>query len=1463
VGSRGGRTGAVGSDYYNDESPDVILPTPPPGGARGGGARRGSGNARSNSGRGASGAGAAKGGAGSGSGGGRGRAAGSGRSGGSAGGQVGAGRSGKGSARGGTSARGKASGRAGQTGRTGQKGRQGKGSAGKKAASQPTSNLLIVLTGWLFRAIAMVWLLVAGLVGGIVRRFGRNARDLHPDHKRDGLGLVFLGLAIVFAAAVWARMGNLAFEGIYTLTSSLLGEGAFTVPIMFGLVGWRFMRHPDRNAALPPAEIGWTALLAGVLGLLHIAKGVPTLSHLGGGWPAVRTAGGLVGMAVSWPLDKGLTAWVATPLLGLVAAYGLLVITGTPVRDVPERLKEFRALFGYPVDEWNDQAFQGDEDDEDDEAQVEGGKRRGEINRGAIRLKGSLESGDQRKPYDPQVLVKGAGASAARPEARIGEGLLEDLGFTTEQDTAPAAAAPPAAFQPAEPEPAPPAPPAAVRVLPPTPVLPGEQLTLSGAAAGSYTLPPAGALREGTPHKARTKANDKVVADLQDVFEQFKVDATVAGFTRGPTVTRYEIELDPGVKVERVTALAKNIAYAVKSAEVRILPVIPGKSAIGVEIPNADKEIVSLGDILRSDAAVADHHSMVVGLGKDVEGKTVLANLAKMPHVLVAGATGSGKALALDTPIPTPRGWTTMGEVRVGDEVFDEHGAPCTITAATPVMYGRPCYEVEFSDGTVIVADAEHLWRTSTVAGRQQRGRRLTGITYWPAADVSRLADRAAQVLREPDRPVSTSEVLADVGAKFRNVLYAAIKDVPKKGRQVRQSYRRAGREVRFWVQGYSSHDVYTALVDRVTAPARSGQIREIDADPVTTEQIAASLRRHGRLNHSVALSGPLDYPERELPVAPYTFGCWLGDGRTGGADITSADKEILDQIRADGLLVTHHASTQLQYTIWNRPERERRIAEALRLAEQGMSVEKAAAHAGVGLSATLRAADGRFPQGRRGTFTPSSAPRARYRTLRETFREVGTKHIPGAYLHASIAQRRALLAGLLDTDGYCTPDGAVEFAVTNERLARDTLELVIGLGYKATLRTKPCRGRSEETSTVYTVAFTPHEPVFRLSRKRARQPEVRPTSTARWRYIVDVRPVESVPVRCIAVSSPSHLYLASRACIPTHNSVCLNGLITSVLMRATPDEVKMILIDPKRVELSIYEGIPHLMTPIITSPKKAAEALEWVVGEMETRYDDLAAFGFRHVDDFNKAVRAGKITLPPGSERELRPYPYLVAVVDELADLMMVAPRDVEDSIVRITQLARAAGIHLVIATQRPSVDVVTGLIKANVPSRLAFATSSLADSRVILDQPGAEKLVGQGDALFLPMGASKPLRLQNAFVSEKEIRDVVEHCKQQQQVEYRQDVAAAPEKTREIDGEIGDDLELLIAAAELIITSQFGSTSMLQRKLRVGFAKAGRLMDLLESRGIVGPSEGSKARDVLKRPDDLDEVLTSLRGG
>jgi DNA segregation ATPase FtsK/SpoIIIE, S-DNA-T family len=844
------------------------------------------------------------------------------------------------------------------------KGRGGKGTGAKGRPSAPPPDPVVILIGWVGRAIAAAWMAVAGTLGFAARGIGRGARDLDPHHRRDGLGLLTLGVAIVLGAALWARMDNAVGRAIHAVAVDAFGSLSWVFPVLAVLLAWRFLRHPDRNSETVRAGIGWTALLLGVLGLIHIAKGTP---HPSDGARAIHLAGGYLGYAVAGPLASAVTPWVAAPLLALLAAFGLLVISGTPLHRVPERLAELREMFGHgrPYAEYDDDDLDIDEDYAAGTGAVR--RARGQIAR-QIRLRPAIEAGEHVKPYDTPLLEPDAKrakqAAGRRPDGA--DGLMEALAFDAHDDDPEVPEAP---ARPAAPPPEPAVPAFAVPA-PSAPLRNPEQLTLSAGDAVAYTLPPTALLRPGSAPKARTRANDIVVAALTEVLEQFLVDAQVTGFTRGPTVTRYEIELGPAVKVERVTALSKNISYAVKSADVRIISPIPGKSAIGVEIPNTDKEVVSLGDVLKSQVAIGDHHPMVVGLGKDVEGHVLVANLAKMPHVLIAGATGAGK-------------------------------------------------------------------------------------------------------------------------------------------------------------------------------------------------------------------------------------------------------------------------------------------------------------------------------------------------------------------------------------------------------------------------------------------------------------------------------------------------------------SVCLNGLITSILTRSTPDEVRMILIDPKRVELTIYDGIPHLITPIITNPKKAAEALDWVVGEMERRYDDLAASGFRHVDDFNKAVRAGQLKPPPGSERVYAPYPYLLVIVDELADLMMVAPRDVEDSVVRITQLARAAGIHLVLATQRPSVDVVTGLIKANVPSRLAFATSSLADSRVILDQPGAEKLVGQGDALFLPMGASKPVRLQNAFVSEKEIREIVAHCKNQANPEYREDVAAAPEKTREIDGDIGDDLDLLIQAAELIISTQFGSTSMLQRKLRVGFAKAGRLMDLLESRNVVGPSEGSKARDVLVRPEDMDATIILLRGG
>ncbi|WP_030175736.1 DNA translocase FtsK [Spirillospora albida] len=853
--------------------------------------------------------------------------------------------------------------RPGTAAKAGAKPRAGSGGGrGKGRPPQRPDPIPQAILGF-FKLLFRLYQLAAVAVGSLFRAYGDGARGLDPEHRRDGLGLALLGSSIVLASVTWFRPDGVVTIALEKVVRGGLGIIAMGLPVLLALLAWRTLRHPEHHDDTGRVVIGVSALGAGVLGVLHVSAGIPSPAK---DMDGVREAGGVLGWLVSAPLEAALSGWVAVPLLLLLSGFGLLVVTATPIAKVPERVADLWAmatLQGRPAHR------------EDDAPQAAPAKRRRKGAK-ASGEEGDLEVGEHSKPYDTPLLDGKAGRAKAggakedgddRPRRDLADELFDPDPFGA--DVPPPAEPADDAFPP-PPEPDGPAEgPVLPEVRDPTPApRASEQLPLSSSGE-VYLLPEPAALRPGSVAKPRTKANDTVVSALTGVLEQFDIDAQVTGFTRGPTITRYEIELGPAVKVEKVTALTRNIAYAVKSADVRIISPIPGKSAIGVEIPNVDKDIVSLGDVLRSPAATNEHHPMIVGLGKDVEGRTVVANLAKMPHILIAGATGAGK-------------------------------------------------------------------------------------------------------------------------------------------------------------------------------------------------------------------------------------------------------------------------------------------------------------------------------------------------------------------------------------------------------------------------------------------------------------------------------------------------------------STCINGLITSVLMRATPDEVRMILVDPKRVELTMYQGIPHLITPIITNPKKAAEALDWVVGEMDRRYDDLAASGFRHIDDFNKAVKAGRLTAPPGSERVYTPYPYMLVIVDELADLMMVAPRDVEDSVVRITQLARAAGIHLVLATQRPSVDVVTGLIKANVPSRLAFATSSLADSRVILDQPGAEKLVGQGDALFLPMGASKPMRIQNAYVSEKEIHQVVDHCKAQMEADYRDDVAASGAPKKEIDEEIGDDMDLLVQAIELVVSTQFGSTSMLQRKLRVGFAKAGRLMDLMESRDIVGPSEGSKARDVLAKPDDLPKVLAELRG-
>ncbi|TQN41919.1 S-DNA-T family DNA segregation ATPase FtsK/SpoIIIE [Blastococcus colisei] len=782
----------------------------------------------------------------------------------------------------------------------------------------------------LWGIVAGSWNLLARGAGGIARSVARpdEAEPLAPEHRRDGVGLAVLGLAIVLGAAAWSNGIGPVGEALTAGVRWVVGSLVMVLPVVLFFAALRLLRRGPRPEARGRLAIGWLCTIAAILG---IAQVVGTSAAPAAGRPG---SGGLVGWAVGAPLEAGVGMAVAVILLVLTTFFGLLVITATPVHQIPQRLGELGDWLLGRGEDYDDEDY---EDDDEDEEPEEPRSRR-----------------SRRKSLSEDLLTTGP----------VDLGALEagvDSTLTTEPEHVELHSAP--------------RPPVVDRTSPPEdlpPITEPQQLSIQ-PVEGNYVLPALSMLRPGDPPRARSKANDVAIEAISGVLDQFNIDAAVTGFTRGPTVTRYEVELGQGVKVEKITQLTRNMAYAVANDNIRILAPIPGKSAVGIEVPNTDREKVSLGDVLRSGAAKQDPHPMLVGLGKDIEGGFVCANLAKMPHLLVAGATGAGK-------------------------------------------------------------------------------------------------------------------------------------------------------------------------------------------------------------------------------------------------------------------------------------------------------------------------------------------------------------------------------------------------------------------------------------------------------------------------------------------------------------SSCVNSILTSLLLRASPDQLRMILVDPKMVELTPYDGIPHLITPIITDPKKAATALAWLVEEMEQRYQDMKSTGVRHIDDFNRKVEKGEITTPPGSERVYRPYPYILAIVDELADLMMVAPRDVEEHIVRITQKARAAGIHLILATQRPSVDVVTGLIKANVPSRLAFSTSSLTDSRVILDQPGAEKLIGMGDALFMPIGAGKPMRVQGAFVTDAEIEAVVEFTKRQAEPEYREEVFTAGGgggEKKEIDEDIGGDLDLLVQAVELIVTSQFGSTSMLQRKLRVGFAKAGRLMDLMESRGIVGPSEGSKARDVLIKPDELESVLFTLRGG
>ncbi len=1216
------------------------------------------------------------------------------------------------------------------------------------------------------------------------QKISQGSRQALSPHKGDIQGVVLILAAAMFALGVWLHDGGRAGRFFELLLRGVFGWGAYAVPLLVALVAVALFR---RSAARPDeavgarVAIGLFAFLLGGLGLLHLAEGAPPASAP----PEVlQTSGGLAGAVTAAPMAELLSVWGARAVFVCLLFLGALIATRTSVASVGRGVaRSGRLLKSWVTPPAPPAPTVPDE-----------------------------PSGGPAKPVTLDGLPGEREQAPARDRRRSRRSAppAEDGGEGVAAEPAPAGDEPPAEV--------------AKAPRPPMPVpadLPGAgeatqlAMSLQAQAGGAYTVPSPSLLRKGRHRPVDDRRLDETAEVLERTLDQFEVDAQVARYTRGPTVTRYEVELGPATKVARVVGLSHDIAYALASPDVRIIAPIPGKSAIGIEVPNRDRELVTLGDIL-DVPKLKDSHPLLVALGKDIGGEPVLANLADMPHVLIAGSTGSGKALALDTPVPTPTGWTTMGELRDGHLVFGADGRPCKVLKAHDVLLGEPCYEVEFDDGTVIVASADHLWLT---ADRAARGSMARGARH--DGKPSRARDRLAlldslSANGDPDELVTAAELAADIdGMSMEYVCQVAhgrgVVPMGSKPVAMQQHYGATGKTVvkARPARTYRRGDLLAALRARAHQQALGQRERRTGPRIVTTREIHGTLRVGEHVNHSIGVCAPLSCPEQHLPVDPYVFGCWLGDGNSLTAQFSCADSEIVANIEAAGF--------EVRKQTWNR------YAWGI-----------------VGLRARLR-----------------------------QLGVLGDKHVPDVYLRAAPYQRLGLLQGLMDTDGNIGTNGSVEFTNTNRRLVEAVVELAVSLGHKAVLHERRAILNGRDCGPKYVVRWTPPDPVFRLSRKLARQRLTGHRGAQSVRYVVDVRPIPSRPVRCITVDAPDHLYLASRSCIPTHNSVSLNVLVTCLLMRNPPDRVRLILIDPKRVELTNYEGVPHLITPVVTHPKRASEALNWAVREMEMRLETLAIAGVRNIAAYNQAAVEG--TLPklpsatlddggrPDGDAPRPTLPYIVVVIDELSDLMMVAPRDVEDAICRIAQMARAVGIHLVVATQRPSVDVVTGLIKANIPSRIAFMVASGQDSRVILDAGGADKLVGHGDMLYLPGGTSKPRRVQGAFITEKEVEAVVAYCKAQRQAAYQAGVVAEGRATSDDDG---DEDPLLTQAMEIIVRSGLGSTSMLQSKMKVGFSRARRIMDQLEERGVVGPSEGSKPRDVLMTVEELEQLKSREEG-